>query len=221
MKIVNFAVKRPVAITILVAVIIMLGIFTYSKMGLNLLPEMKLPVAAVMTTYTGAGPEEVEQVSKTLEGTLAGLSNVKTIQSVSSSGSSIIILQYNWGTDMDLAATDIREKIGIVEKYLPAEVDKPMVIKMDPNMMPILQLGISGGDNMSLAQLQSLAEDVIEPRLSRLPDIASVVITGGLVREVKVDVDPVKLQNYGLSLSQINQVLQAENFNMSTIVPLD
>jgi HAE1 family hydrophobic/amphiphilic exporter-1 len=216
MKIVNFAVKRPVTITILVTVVIMLGIFTYSKMGLNLLPEMKLPVAAVMTTYTGAGPEEVEQVSKTLEGTLAGLSNVKTIQSISSSGSSIIILQYNWGTDMDLAATDIREKIGIVEKYLPAEVDKPMVIKMDPNMMPILQLGISGGDNMSLAQLQSLAEDVIEPRLSRLPDIASVVITGGLVREVKVDVDPVKLQNYGLSLSSINQVLQAENFNMSS-----
>lgn len=215
MKIVNFAVKRPVTITILVTVLILLGVFTFSKMGLNLLPDMKLPVAAVMTTYSGAGPEEVEQVSKTLEGTLASVSNIKTIQSISSAGSSIIILQYNWGTDMDIATTDIREKIGIVEKYLPSGVDKPMVIKMDPNMMPILQLGISGGDNMSLAQLQSLAEDVIEPRLSRLPDIASVVITGGLEREVKVDVDPIKLQNYGLSLSQINQVLQAENFNMS------
>jgi len=215
MKIVNFAVKRPVTITILVTVLILLGVFTYSKMGLNLLPDMKLPVAAVMTTYPGAGPEEVEQVSKTLESALASVSNVKTIRSISSSGSSIIILEYNWGTDMNMATMDIREKIGIVEKYLPSEVDKPMVMKMDPNMMPILQLGISGGKNMSLSQLQTLAEDVIEPRLSRLPEIASVIITGGMEREVKIEVDPVKLQNYGLSLSQINQVLQTENFNMS------
>ncbi|NLV20821.1 MAG: efflux RND transporter permease subunit, partial [Syntrophomonadaceae bacterium] len=215
MKIVNFALKRPVTITILVTVLILLGLFTYSKIGLNLLPDMKLPVAVVMTTYNGAGPEEVEQVSKTLEGTLAGISNIKTIQSISSSGSSLIILQYNWGTDMEMAMTDVREKIGIIEKYLPADVDKPMVIKMDINNLPVLQMGISGTDDMSLVQLQTLAEDVIEPRLSRLPEIASVVITGGMEREIKVEIDPVKMQNYGLTLSQINAVLKAENFNMS------
>ncbi|NLV20372.1 MAG: efflux RND transporter permease subunit, partial [Syntrophomonadaceae bacterium] len=215
MKIVNFALKRPVTITILVTVLLLLGLFTYSKMGLNLLPDMKLPVAVVMTTYTGAGPEEVEQISKTLEGTLAGISNIKTIQSISSSGSSLIILQYNWGTNMEIAMTDVREKIGIIEKYLPADVDKPMVIKMDINNLPVLQMGISGTDDMSLVQLQTLAEDVIEPRLSRLPEIASVVITGGMEREIKVEIDPVKLQNYGLTLSQINAVLKAENFNMS------
>lgn len=215
MKIVHFAVKRPVTITILVTVLILLGGFTYSKMGLNLMPDMKLPVAIVMTTYAGAGPEEVEQVSKTLESTLASVSNINTIQSISSSGSSIIVLQYNWGTDMDVAMMDVREKIGIVEKYLPDDVEKPMVIKMDFNSMPVLQLGITGGKDMSLAQLQTLAEDVIEPRLSRLPDIASVVITGGMEREIKVEVDPVKLQNYGLSLNQINAALMAENFSMS------
>lgn len=201
---------------ILVAVVILLGFFTFSKMGLALYPDMKFPVAAVMTTYQGAGPEEVEQVTKTLEGTLASISNVKSIQSVSSAGSSIIILEFNWGTNMDNASIDIREKIAIIEKYLPDGVDKPVVFKMDPNMMPILQIGISGGDQISLAQLQSIAEDTIEPRLSRLPEIASVVVTGGLEREVKVDVDPVKLESYGLSLSQVNQVLQTENFNMSS-----
>ncbi len=216
MKIINFAVKRPVTMTILVAVVILLGFFTFSKMGLDLYPEMKLPVAAVMTTYQGAGPEEVEQISKTLEGTLASISNVKSIQSISSSGSSIIIMEFNWGTNMDNATIDIREKIGIIEKYLPSGVDKPMVIKMDPNNMPILQIGVSGGDKISLAQLQSIAEETIEPRLSRLPEIASVVVTGGLEREVKVDVDPVKLESYGLSLAQVNQVLQTENFNMSS-----
>jgi HAE1 family hydrophobic/amphiphilic exporter-1 len=83
MKIVNLAVKRPVTISILVSVVILLGFFTLSKMGLNLLPDMKLPVAVVMTTYAGAGPEEVEQISKTLENTLAGVSNINTIQSIS------------------------------------------------------------------------------------------------------------------------------------------
>jgi HAE1 family hydrophobic/amphiphilic exporter-1 len=215
MKIVNVAVKRPVTITILVSVVILLGVFTLSKMGLNLLPDMKLPVAVVMTTYTGAGPEEVEQVSKTLENSLAGVSNIKTIESISQSGSSIVVLQYNWGTNMDAAMADIRDKLSVIERYLPSDVEKPMVFKMDINSMPVVSMGITG-KNMSLAQLQTLADDVIEPRLSRLPEVASVYVTGGMEREIKVEVDPVKLQNYGISLSQINAVLQAENFNMSS-----
>lgn len=214
MKIVNVAVKRPVTISILVSVVILLGIFTLSKMGLNLLPDMKFPVAVVMTTYTGAGPEEVEQVSKTLENALAGVSNIKTIQSISQSGSSIIVLQYNWGTNMDAAMADIRDKLSIVERYLPANIDKPMIFKMDINSMPVISMGITGKD-LSLAQLQKLSEDVIEPRLSRLPEVASVYVTGGMEREIKVEVDPVKLQNYSISLSQINAALQAENFNMA------
>jgi HAE1 family hydrophobic/amphiphilic exporter-1 len=124
-----------------------------------------------------------------------------------------LIITFNWGTNMDFAAADIREKIGYVEAYLPSSAGEPMIIKMDPTMMPILQMGISGGDN--LASLQEIAETYIEPRLSRIPEVASVIITGGLERQVTVEVDPVKLENYGLSLAQVNQVLQTENFNMS------
>lgn len=214
MRIVNFSVKRPVTITIMVSVLLILGFFSFSRMPVDLYPDMKLPVAAVITTYPGAGPEEVEsRITKVLEGAVNNISNIKELQSISSEGSSIIIVNFNWGTDMDSATVDIREKIGIVEPFLPTDVDKPMVIKMDPTLMPIVQMGISGGEN--LAQLQEIAEDVIEPRLSRIPEIASVVITGGLEREVKVDVDPVKLENYGLTLAQVTQVLQMENFNMS------
>ncbi|MGI5921545.1 MAG: efflux RND transporter permease subunit [Syntrophomonadaceae bacterium] len=213
MKLVNLAVKRPVTIVIVVSVLIILGFFTLSKMAVDLFPEMKLPVAAVMTSYPGAGPEEVEQVSKVLESSVATVANVKEIQSQSLSGSSVLIVYFNWGTDMDQATIDIREKIGLVENFLPDEVEKPMVIKMDPTMAPILQMGISGADNP--AELQSIAEDIIKPRLSRIPEIASVTITGGKIREIKVEVDPVKLDNYGLTMSQVNQVLQAENFNMT------
>lgn len=214
MPLVKFAVKRPVTIIILTSVLLILGFFTFSKLPLDLYPEMDLPVAAVITSYTGAGPEEVEaQLTKPLESAVTTLSNINELQSISSDGQSILIITFNWGTNMDFAAADIREKIGYVESYLPSSASEPMIIKMDPTMMPILQMGISGGD--SQAALQEIAETYIEPRLSRIPEVASVIITGGLEREVSVEVDPVKLENYGLSLAQVNSVLQTENFNMS------
>lgn len=217
MRIVNLAVKRPVTMIIVVAVVIITGFFTLSRMAVELYPEMKLPIAAVITSYPGAGPEEVEaQVTKTLENSLGTVSGIKEIISESTPGSSLVLISFNWGTNMDSAVIDIREKTGMIEKFLPSEADKPMVLKMDPTMMPIVQMGLSAGKDISPAQLQSIAEDVIEPRLARIPEVASVVVTGGLEREIKVEVDPVKLENYGLTLSQVNQMLQAENFNMSS-----
>lgn len=218
MKIVDFAVKRPVTMIISVAVVLILGFFTLSKLPLDLYPDMTYPMAVVFTDYPGAGPEEVEsQVSKPLEDTVATLPNVKEIQSHSLPGQSLILISFNWGTDMDGSSTEIRERISLVEKWLPEEVEKPMVAKMDPNIMPVLQVGMTGEKaHLSQAQLQSLAEDVIKPRLSRIPEVASVEITGGLEREIKVEIDPVRLESYGLSLSQVTQVLQMENFNMSS-----
>lgn len=217
MKIVDFAVKRPVTMTIVVAVVIILGFFTLSRMVLDLFPEMKFPMALVYTTYSGAGPEEVEsRVTELLEGAVNTVGGIESVQSYSSAGTSMVLASFDWGTDMDNAIINMREKIGLVEMALPSEAEKPMVLKMDINMMPIMQIGITGGDQVSLAQLQSIAEDKIKPRLERIPEIASVTITGGLQREVQVNVDPVKLQNYGLTLSQVNQVLQMENFNSSS-----
>jgi len=214
MPLIKTVVKRPVAVTIIVAVVMILGYFTFSRLTVDLYPEMKLPIAAVIVSYPGAGPEEVEsQVTIPMEGTVTTLSNIKELQSISSAGQSIILITFNWGTNMDYATADIREKIGIIEKFLPSGADKPMIVKMDPTMMPIMQMGVSGADD--LATLQSIAEDYIEPRLSRIPEVASVVITGGMEREVTVEVDPVKLENYGLTLAQVNQVLQMENFNMA------
>ena len=212
--IVKFAVRRPVTMIIVVSVLLILGFFTYSKLSVDLLPEMDLPVIAVLTTYSGAGPEEVESgVTKLLESALTTVSNVDTIQSISTAGQSIIIMMFKWGTDMDAAGIEIKDSIGYVEGFLPSGVEDPMVVKMDPTMMPIMQIGVSGED---LEQVQEIAEEVIEPRLSRIPEVASVIITGGQDREVKVEVDPVRLENYGLTLSQVAQVLQMENFNMSS-----
>lgn len=176
MSMIKLAVKRPVTMIILVSVILILGFFTYNKLTVDLLPDMELPVAVVMTTYGGVGPEEVESgVTELLESALTMVSNVDTMQSISSAGQSTIIMQFKWGTDMDAAAIEIKDSIGFVEGFLPSGAEDPMIIKMDPTMMPIIQMGVSGQD---LAQVQEIAEEVIEPRLSRIPEIASVIITG-------------------------------------------
>ncbi|MDD2373352.1 MAG: efflux RND transporter permease subunit, partial [Syntrophomonadaceae bacterium] len=215
MKIINFSVKRPVTMIILVSVVIILGFFTLSKMAVDLIPDMKFPIAAVMTEYPGVGPEEVEsQITKPLEGALNSMGNIKELHSISMSGSSMILIYYDWGTNMDSTVNEIREKIGLVEKALPSGSQKPMVLRMDPTLMPVIQIGVKS-ESMTLGQLQEVAEDIIEPRLSRITEVASVVMTGGSQREVKVEVDPVKLANYNLTLGQVTQVLRTENFNMS------
>jgi HAE1 family hydrophobic/amphiphilic exporter-1 len=214
MKLVDFSIRRPVTMAILVVVVAILGFFTYSRLSVDLYPDMEIPVVAVMSSYSGAGPQEVEnQVTKPLESAIANVGSIKQVDSVSSEGSSIIIVQFDWGINVDNAAQEISEKITFVEGILPDTATKPMVVKMDPNMMPVIQIGISGAAD--LTQLQAVAEDVIEPRLARIPEVASVIITGGSPREVHVDVDPVKLENYGLTLAQVTQVLQMENFNVS------
>ncbi len=214
MKLVEFSIRRPVSMAILVVVVLIMGIFTYSRLSVDLYPDMEIPVVAVMSSYSGAGPQEVEnQVTKSLESAIANVSGIKQLNSVSSEGRSIIIAQFDWGINIDNAAQEISEKISFVEGFLPETATKPMVMKLDPNMMPVIQIGVSGAAD--LTQLQAVAEDVIEPRLARIPEIASVVVTGGSPREVHVDIDPVKLENYGLSISQVTQVLQMENFNVS------
>lgn len=215
-RIAQFAVNRPATVIILMAAITIIGAMSVTQMRIDLMPEMELPYAAVITSYQGAGPEEIEeQVSKPIENMVATVGNVDTIMSQSQSNSSMVFIGFNYGTDMDSAMDDIRDKISMAEAYLPDDASKPQVMKMDPSMMPVIAVTI-GSDQLSLAQLQTIAEDTIEPRLSRIPDVASVTIAGGHEREVRVAVDPVKAQNYGLSLSQVTSFLSAENYNMSS-----
>ena len=215
-RIAQFAINRPATIIILIAALIIIGVMSVAQMPTDLLPEMDLPYAAVITTYPGAGPEEVEeQVSKPIENAVATVSDIDTLMSQSSANSSMVIIGFNYGTNMDSAMADIRDKISMAESYLPDEVDKPMVMKIDPTIMPVMAVTI-GSDQLSLAQLQTIAEDNIEPRLARISSVASVTILGGLEREVRIAVDPVKAQNYGLSLNQISSFLKSENYNMSS-----
>jgi len=213
MKITDFSIKRPMTIMVLVVVVLLLGMVSLTRLAIDLYPEMNLPVGAVMTSYSGAGPREVEnQVTRPLESVLGTVSDLDSIQSISATGESIVIVMFDWGTDMDFASLQMREKVDLVKDALPDGAGDPLVFKMDPNMLPIMQISVSGDRPREVKQV---TEDVIQPRLERVAGVAAVRVEGGVQREIKVLVDQAKLNGWGLSLDQVVQTLRAENMTTS------
>ncbi len=214
MKMSNFSVDRPIAILMVILAVLLVGAVSFSGLHLDLMPDMELPVAIVITSYTGSAPQEMENlISKPLEEALGTVSNINSISSLSSMGSSIVVAEFEMGTDMDFASLEMREKIDMVQGFLPADAGDPMVLKMDMNLMPVLMLGISG--DRPVDELKTLVEDVVKPRIERVDGVASVEVMGGLVREIQVIVEPEKLVVHGLSMANVVQALQMENMNLS------
>lgn len=207
-----FSIKRPVTTLMIIAVVLVLGFISFTKLGIDLFPDFSFPMGVVMTQYSGASSYEIENmITKPLEQSLSTMSNVKNIQSLSSEGNSTIMVEFNWGTNMDVAAQDMREKIDLIKPYLPSSAQTPMVIKFDPSMMPVMYIALYGGDN--IVQLKKIADDTIVSRLLRIEGVASVYADGGLERQITIRVDPDKLAFYGLSMQQIAGKLQMENLN--------
>ncbi len=209
----KFSVKKPVTITMMILIVLLLGAVSLSKLNVDLMPSIELPYVMVQTTYSGAGPEEIENlVSKPLEQILATVENIDGMMSISNEGSSIVLMQFNFGTDMDETVLQMREKIDMIKGYLPDGTTSPTVMKLDPNSMPIIQLAISSkGD---IYTTQKIAEDVVQPRLEKIEGTASASVSGGLEREVEVMLKDEVLKGYNLSSSYITQILQAENLNL-------
>jgi len=213
-KIADFSVKRPVTIAMLMIAICLFGFVSLPLLKVDLLPELNLPVSVVVTNYEGAAPGEVEKrITQPIESVVGTVSNVKNIQSVSTTGSSQVIVQFDWGTDMDQATLDLREKIDLISGALPREANKPTVMKLDPNSAPIITLALSG--NKDVVELKKTAEDLIKPRLERVAGVASVGITGGKERQVNITLNPNQLKDKGISIDLIQQSLMARNISGS------
>lgn len=213
MRIHEISVKRPVAILMCVLIVLMLGGVSLSKIPVDLMPNISLPMAIVSTSYSGVGPQEIEAiVTKNIENAIATVNNIKSIQSISNEGNSIVIAEFNSGTDMDFAALQMREKIDMIKGYLPDDVGDPLVMKIDPNMLPIVNISVTNGSDE--IALKRFAEEHIKPRLERLEGVASVSTAGGRTQEIQVNVDPEKAAGYGISLNQIMSILQTENLNL-------
>ncbi len=213
MKLVNQSVKRPVGVIMIVLAIIALGIISVRNLAIDLLPEIDLPVAVVAVNYPDAAPEEVEkQVSQPIESSLSSIEGVESIQTQSQSGSALILMQFNMGADLDNALLEVRESVDQVKGFLPDSAGEPSVLRFNPNQLPIMWVGVSGGD---LTQLQSIAEDQISPYFERQGGVASVSIEGGQERIIELELDQSALMQYGLSSQQIMQTLSQVNQSAS------
>ncbi len=190
-----------------------LGFISLSKIKLDLYPNIEFPIIVAYTNYQGAGPEEIENlITKPLESTISAVANVKKVTSTSSSGSSMIMAECNYGADMDFTNLKMRERIDMVKGTLPDDADEPMLIKFDPSMMPIVYYGISSPKG--IAEATRLADDKIKTRLERVPGVASVSLIGSLEREIQVLLSTEKMNFYRISPNYIKQSLQGENLNL-------
>lgn len=209
MKFAQTFIKHHVMTILLYILVVVFGFYSFQNLTLALMPSMEVPAAVVYATYPGAGPEDIEQqVTKKLEGAVAGLSGLDTLQSTSSENMAMLVIRFTNDTDMDQAMTDLRDKVAQVKSQLPDDASDPTVMSIDIDSMPVVQIALRGND---LASLQSIAEDEIQPALERLDGVASVDISGGYEQEIAVHTDASRLKGYNLTISSIGQQLGADN----------
>lgn len=209
MKFAQTFIKHHVMTILLYILVVVFGFYSFQNLPLALMPSMEVPAAVVYATYPGAGPEDIEQqVTKKLEGAVAGLSGLDTLQSTSSENMAMLVIRFTNDTDMDQAMTDLRDKVAQVKSQLPDDASDPTVMSIDIDSMPVVQIALRGND---LASLQSIAEDEIQPALERLDGVASVDISGGYEQEIAVHTDASRLKGYNLTISSIGQQLGADN----------
>jgi len=214
MDIPEFSVKRRVTISMLVGVLVVVGVIAFQRIGVDLLPEMEFPMLSVLTQYPGVASEDIETlVTKPIEEVVATTKGAKEVRSFSQEGVSVIQLDLEWGTDLDIAAQDIRNTIGLLRDYLPSDIREPLVLKFDTTQMPVMFAGITS-KSRNTYQLRKLVEETVKERLERLDGVASAMIMGGEQREVRVEVDRDEMQARGQSLSEIVMMLRAQNLNL-------
>jgi len=211
MSMVKTVVSRPTTFLIIFLLLLGLGFFAMFNLSIDLYPEINPPIMAVFTTYTGAGPEEVERsITRTLEAVLSSASGLEKLTSISSKGSSIVILNFTYGTDMSDAANSIRDLLERVRNYMPTGAQTPMIFKFDPSMIPIMGLMVTS-DKRTSDELSEISEDTIVPRIEQTPGVATASVNGGRDKIVRVEIPQTRLEAYGLTITQIQQMIAAQN----------
>ncbi|MBN2416063.1 efflux RND transporter permease subunit [bacterium] len=213
MNIARGPVNRPVLTLMIFLVVITLGVVSFTRLSIDLMPEVTYPVISVVASYGNVGPEEMEElVTRPVEEALAAVQGVEEITSSSSEGSSNVRVSFTWGTDLDVAANDIRDRIDRVLGRLPEDMERPMIRKFDLSAFPILIMGISS--NLNPLDLRLLVEDQVKYRIERVPGVAAVDIRGGFNREIHVDLRSQKLKSLGLSPDMVISAMRNENRNI-------
>lgn len=211
MKLSSLSIKRPITFFMIYVIAIGFGIFGLSNLKLDLYPDMEFPMAVVITNYEGVGPEDIENtLTRTIESTVSTVEGIKHVSSTSSKGASLIQIEFDWGTDMTEAETNIRRRVDMVRDYLPEDASDPLVVVFDPSMMPIMRLMVAS-DELGSAELRRLVEDQIQPRLERIDGVASATVNGGLEREIQVNINPYELAANNISILNVISMIGYAN----------
>lgn len=228
MNLIDVAVKRPVTVWMFTLAVLLFGFVSLGRLSINLLPELSYPTLTIRTDYVGAAPGEVEQlVSKPIEEAVGVVKGVRKVTSASKAEQSDVVLEFEWGTEMDLASLEVREKLDVI--FLPLDVTRPLLLRFNPSLDPVLRFGLGLSSNQdtnasstsseldvaSMKRLRNYAEEDIKRALESVEGVASVRIGGGLENEIHVLINQQRTSQLNISLQEITQRLEAENVNAS------
>ena len=213
MSLYSGAVKRPVMTTLFFVAVLIIGLFSLTKLPIDLFPDIETNTIMVMTSYPGASAEDIEQnVTRPLENTLNSVEHLKHITSKSKENVSIITLEFEFGYDIDVLTNYTRDKLDMVKSYLPDDAENPIIFKFSTDMMPIILLSVEANESMP-GLYKILDENVANP-LARVDGVGSVSVSGAPKREIHIYVDPIKLEAYNLTIETISSIIGAENRNI-------
>ena len=212
----DLSIRRPVFIAMVVLVVSVVGVLFYNRLPVDLFPDVAIPVVAVRTIYPGTTPQEVETLlTKPIEEAVSSLNHVESVRSTSQESISIVIVEYSLDYPPKDAADDVRQKLAAIRNTLPADAHDPEVLRFDPSSTPILTFAIADRDGqMPPDQLRALMDDKLVPRIERIPGVGGVEVTGGLVRQVHVDLNLDRLRAQGVAVQQVVTAIKGENLNL-------
>lgn len=213
MSIYGNAVKRPITTIMIFVALLVMGGYSLNQLPIDFYPDIDFPAISVVTTYAGASAADIEtNVTRPIEDGLNSVANLKDITSTSRDNMSVVVCEFEWGTNLDEASNEMRDGLSLVESMLPEEVDKPMIFKFSSSAMPILFYAVTAEESyQGIANI--LDEKVVNP-LNRIDGVGTVFLMGAPDREIQVDIDPRKMESYNISVEMIAAVLNAENLNL-------
>ncbi|MEW6534646.1 MAG: efflux RND transporter permease subunit [Candidatus Auribacterota bacterium] len=212
MNISAFSVKKPVTITMFYLAVILLGVISFMRLPQELFPPINYPRLSVVTHYQNAAPEEIETlITRPIEEALGAVSGMKGISSLSKEGTSIVTVSFDWGTNMDFASLNVREKLDLIKDRFPRESEDPVVMKFNPFDLPVLRYSVTG--TLDQYELRKICQRVLKDGLEKVEGVASVSVSGGLIREILIEVDQGRLQASGVSILSVVESLADTNLN--------
>ncbi len=212
MKIVDLSIRRPVTVAVVSAAAIVFGTVAFRNLAVDLLPDITYPSLTVKTEYAGTAPVEVESLlTRPIENAVGVVNNVVRVTSSSRADVSEVTLEFAWGTNMDFAALDVRERLDLLR--LPPDAEQPILLRYDPRLDPIMKIALYGSED--LGRLRFTAEEEVKRRLERVEGVAGVLVSGGLEEEIQVELDERRLANLGLTAEEVRSRLAAENVNLT------